>query len=101
MSSLHFDSPISPPNSAIPAAKLTHEGSASSLAALQLHYGDAPVVPRRTREGRQLSRIRYRDAAFTLSSIGVEARTAEDMLYRAGIIAQAPLSPISFRYFVD
>lgn len=92
MSTPQFDNPVSTPNSAIPAAKLTHEGSASCLVALQLRYGDAPVILRRTQEGRQLSRLRYHDAAFALTSIDVEARTTEDMLYRAGIIAQATLS---------
>ncbi len=91
MSSPHFDSPLSTTISAIPAFDRTQNGSASCLAALQLQYGDAPVILRRTQEGRQLSRVRYRDAAFALTSSGVEARTTEDMLYRAGIIAQATL----------
>src|SRR3546814_19553368 len=42
--------------------------------------------------GRALSRARYRDAASSLITFGLQARTTEGMLYRAGIIAQAGLS---------
>src|SRR3546814_4183509 len=92
MSTTHFDNPVSTPISAIPAAELTQEGSASCLAALHLKHGDAPVMLRRTDEGRALSRARYRDAASSLITFGLQARTTEGMLYRAGIIAQAGLS---------
>src|SRR3546814_16218314 len=47
---------------------------------------------RRTDEGRALSRARYRDAAASLITFGLQARTTEGMLYSAGIIAQAGLS---------
>src|SRR3546814_11453579 len=92
MSTTHFDNSVSAPISAIPAAELTQEGSASCLAALHLKHGDAPVTLRRTDEGRALSRARYRDAASSLITFGLQARTTEGMLYRAGIIAQAGLS---------
>src|SRR3546814_6928725 len=41
MSTTHFDNPVSTPISAIPAAELTQEGSASCLAALHLKIGRA------------------------------------------------------------
>src|SRR3546814_17610865 len=84
MSTTHFDNPVSTPISAIPAAELTQEGSASCLAALHLKHGDGPVMLRRTDEGRALSRARYRDAASSLITFGLQARTTEGMLYRAG-----------------
>lgn len=92
MSAPQFDNPLPTPLSAIPAAKLTQQGSALRLAALQRKHGDAPVTLQRTDDGRALSRERYRDAAASLITFGLQARTSEDMLYRAGIIAQAGLS---------
>ena len=92
MSSPHFDNPVSPPNSAILPAKITPGGTASCLAALHLKHGDAPVTLQRTNAGRALSRERYRDAAASLITFGLQARTTEGMLYRAGVIAQAGLS---------
>src|SRR3546814_2728791 len=56
MSTTHFDNPVSAPISAIPAAELTQEGSASCLAALHPKHGDAPVTLRRTDEGRDRTR---------------------------------------------
>ena len=92
MSTPHFDNPVATPISAILAAGLTQEGSASRLSALHLKHGDAPVTLRRTDEARALSRARYRDAAASLITFGLQARTTEGMLYSAGIIAQAGLS---------
>src|SRR3546814_16207167 len=73
MSTTHFDNPVSTPISAIPAAELTQEGSASCLAALHLKPGDAPVMLRRTDEGRALRRARYRNAASSLIPFGLHA----------------------------
>ena len=92
MSIPHFDKPVSSPISAIPAAEPDQKGSASHLSTLHLKHGDAPVTLRRTDEGRALSRARYRDAAASLITFGLQARTTEGMLYSAGIIAQAGLS---------
>src|SRR3546814_11393946 len=102
MSTPHFDKPVATPISAIPAAEPDQKGSAPRLSALHLKHGDAPVTLRRTDEGRALSRARYRDAAASLITFGLQARTTEGMLYRACIIAQAglsaPLLDVGFDY---
>lgn len=92
MISHHIASSVPTPMSKISVAAATHEGSASCLAALHVEYGDPPVTLRRADGGRLLSRQRYRDAAASLITFGLQARTTEGMLYRAGMIAQAGLS---------
>lgn len=92
MNAPHFENPAAASISAILTAEVQADGSASCLAALHLEFGDAPVTLRRTNAGRALSRERYRDAAAPLITFGLQARATEDLLYRAGIIAQAGLS---------
>lgn len=92
MNSPYFDNSVPTPASATPTAGTVSRGSASCLASLHVEYRDDPIALRRSDTGRALSRQRYRDAAASLITFGLEARTTEGMLYRAGIIAQAGLS---------
>src|SRR6266705_974627 len=65
----------------------------SSLAALWKTYDAEPVQLLRTREGRNLSRERYRRAEeFMLSLAPGAPGDWSDFLYSAGIVAQLALS---------
>lgn len=65
----------------------------SALAALWKAYGDEPVTLLRTREGRSLSRERYRRAREFFPRFGEERPgNWPNFLYHAGIAAQLALS---------
>jgi hypothetical protein len=64
-----------------------------ALATLHDRYGDQPVILRRSREGRRLSRFRYHNAEAFFSSLeaGFD-RQRDNLLYHSGIVAQLALS---------
>lgn len=54
---------------------------------------DQPIMLHRTRQGRQLSRVRYRTAESFFAGIGAGILSCQsDLLYQAGIVLQLGLS---------
>jgi len=83
--------------SVTPVAAISANSSLSSLPHLVIHSqtqtGDCPIVLRRSRAGRALSRFRYHNAeGFFRSLKDAPSDSMRQLLYRAGIVAQLALS---------
>lgn len=76
-----------------PMALISSTDDNSALAALWKIYRAEPVKLRRTQEGRELSRERYRRAEEFMTSLAPEAPGGwPNFLYSAGIVVQLALS---------
>lgn len=74
-------------------ARAAASSNNATLAALSRAYDAQPVRLQRTREGRNLSRVRYRRAQEFMLSLGPDAPANwPDFLYFSGIVAQLALS---------